>query len=81
MDESLAQEDLSEDYLPVRPVDGTPGADAPLERALDPCIETRVVRQHLLEDRHCPDARSRLEDRHDLALKNINERVGPTPAA
>ena len=73
--------DLAEDDVLVGSVDGSPGTDAPLERAADAGAEVGVAAQDLLEDRHRSQAGGRLEQGHDLGLEEVTERIGPTPAA
>ena len=36
---------------------------------------------HLLEDRDRAQTRRRLQHRHDLGIKNLDQRIGSAPAA
>jgi hypothetical protein len=72
---------LAEDHLPLGPVQRPPPADAPLERPPDPRLELRMPAQQLLEDGDRPEARVRLQHRHDLGVEHGRQRIGPPPLA
>ena len=70
--------DLAEDDLPLGAVQRPPGADAPLHRPAHPFGQRRMAPLNLLEDRHRPQARRRLQQRHDLGVEDVRQRVRPT---
>lgn len=72
---------LTEDDVPLRASYGAPSADAPFPGPADVRIEIGVAPAHLLQHRHGADAGRGLEDRHDLGLPNLSERIGAPPAA
>jgi hypothetical protein len=72
---------LAEDHLPLGPVQRAPLADAALERPPDPRAEFRVPAEQLLEDGDRPEARVRLQHRHDLSVEHGRQRIGPPPLA
>jgi len=59
----------------------TPCADPPFERSTNAGVELRVTPPQLVEYRHRPDARRRLEQRDDLGLEDIGQWVGPAAGA
>ena len=71
---------LAEDNLVLRPVQCPPSADAPLERAPDALIETRMASLHLLEHRHGAQLRRRQQHWHDLGVEELHERIGSSSA-
>src|SRR3979409_365903 len=57
-----------------------PTAHAPFQRAPDAETDLGVAPSYLFENRNGADAGGRLQDRDDLAIPNIAQRVGPAPA-
>ena len=72
---------LAEDHLARRTGHRLPVADPPLQRAADADREVGMATAQLLEQRHRPQARGGLQHRHDLAVPDRGQRVGPAPAA
>jgi len=72
---------LAEDHFLLRPRQSAPSPHAPLQRAPDIGIEIEMAAAKLLQHRDRANARRRFEDRHDLALPNINERIRSAAAA
>jgi hypothetical protein len=72
---------LAENHLALGAMQGTPGANAPLQSAADAMPEFRMAPDHLLVDRDGPQAGRRLQHRHDLLLENGGERIGAPPFA
>ena len=68
--------DLAKDDLLVRAVDGAPGADPTLQGPAHTRAELGMAPQNLLENGDRPQPWRRLEDRHDLTLPDIGERIG-----
>ena len=62
-------------------VQRAPLADAPLQRPPDPGAELGMPAQQLLEDGDRPQARARLQHRHDLGVEDVGQRIGPPPLA
>src|ERR1700693_1570427 len=58
----------------------SPRANAPLQRAPDAGGDLGMAPPDLFEHGNSPNARSRLQDRHNLAVPNIGQWVRPPPA-
>jgi len=71
---------LSEDNVLLWAGQRPPTPHAPFQRAPDAGADLGVPPPHLFENRNGADAGGRLQDRDDLAIPNINKRVGPSPA-
>ena len=72
---------LPEDHLLLLAMDRPPCPDAPLQRAPDAAAERGMAPQHLLEDGDGTNAGRRLQERHDLAIENVGERIGTAAPA
>jgi len=72
---------LPEDDLLFLAVNGPPGPDTAFDGAANAGTEFGMTPQHLLEDCDRPDARRRLQQRHDLGVENVGERVGAAALA
>lgn len=74
---------LTEDNLLLLAMERSPAADAPFQRAPDPDAEIGMAAQHLLEHRDRPQAWCFPQQRYDLGVENIGQRIGapPTPDA
>jgi len=72
---------LAEDHFLFRAMNGPPGTDTTLHRAANPKIEIGMATAHLLEDRHRPQARCRLQHWYDLALEDRFQRIRSPSAA
>lgn len=59
---------LTKDYLLLGPVNGAPRADPALQRASYARIEIGMTPAYLLENGDRPEARRRLQHRHDLLV-------------
>jgi hypothetical protein len=68
---------LAENHLLLGSIYRPPGADAPFHGPSNARVKIGVPAAHLLEDRHHPQSRRRLEERYDLAVENIGQRVRP----
>ena len=72
---------LTEDHLLLLAVKRSPRADAPLERPPYAGVEVGMASAHLLENRDRAQTGGRFEQRHDLGIENVRERIGsPSPA-
>jgi len=72
---------LAEHHLPFLAIQSAPSADAAFEGATNAGVEFGVAPPQLVEYRHRPDARSCLEQRNDLGLEDIGQRIGPAACA
>jgi hypothetical protein len=72
---------LSEDDVPLGPVQGPPGADAPLQRAADAGADLRMAASDLVENGDRPQARNAPEQRHHLAVPNRGQWILPPAPA
>ena len=68
--------DLAKDDLLVRAWMAAPGADPTLQGPAHTRAELGMAPQNLLENGDRPQPWRRLEDRHDLTLPDIGERIG-----
>src|SRR5712671_8232070 len=71
---------LTKDHILLRAGQGSPAAHAPFQRAANAGADLWVAPPDLVEHRNGPNARSRLQDRHDLAVPNLGHGVR-TPSA
>ena len=71
---------LVEDHLARRASDRLPVADPPFQRAADADGEIGMAAPEFIKQRDRPQARGRLQHRHDLTVPDRGERVGPAPA-
>src|ERR1700676_580982 len=71
---------LTEDHIPLRPGQRSPVAHAPFQRAPNAGVDFWMTPPDLVEHRNGPNAGSRLQDRHDLAVPNLGQWVR-TPSA
>ena len=67
--------DLAEDHLLVRPMHGAPRPYAALQGAARSSGQVGMAPLHLLKDRDGAQAWRRLQHRHDLGIKEINQRI------
>ena len=68
--------DLAEHHLLLRPEQRPPGADPALHGPAHAIAQLGVATPDLLEDRHRPKSRRRLQQRDDLAVPDRRERIG-----
>src|SRR3981189_2732144 len=71
---------LTEDHILLGPDPRSPSAHTPFQRAPNAGADLRMAPPDLVEYRNGPDAGSRLQDRHNLAVPNLGQWVRP-PAA
>src|SRR5580693_6432698 len=71
---------LAENHILLGPDQRSPRANAPLQRAPDAGGDLGMAPPDLFEHGNSPNARSRLQDRHNLAVPNIGQWVRPPPA-
>ena len=71
---------LAEDHLPLGAVLGAPDADPPLQGLPHTLAQLGMAAQQLLEHADRADAGTVLENRHDVRLEDIGQRVRPLPA-
>ena len=71
---------LAEDHLLLGAVLRAPGSDPPLQGSPHAGIQLRVPSHQLLEHAERANARTALQDRHDLGLEDIGQGVRPPPA-
>lgn len=70
---------LPEDDFLFLAMDSAPGSDATLDRAANGVAQLGMTPQHLLEDGDRSDAGRGPQQRNDLGLKNVGERIGAAP--
>ena len=71
---------LAEDDVLLRAGQRPPGPHAPLQRAPDAGADLGMAPPDLFEHGNGADAGRRLQDRHDLGVPNVGQRIGPPPA-
>ncbi len=71
---------LAEDHILLGPDQRSPRAHAPLQRAPNAGGDLRMAPPDLFEHGDRPNAGRRLQDRHNLAVPNLGQRVRPPPA-
>src|ERR1700738_601904 len=71
---------LTEDHILLGPDQRSPRAHAPFQRAPNAGADLRVAPTDLFEHRNSPNAGSRLQDRHNLAVPNLGQWVRPPSA-
>src|SRR5467141_4059290 len=71
---------LTEDHILLGAGQGSPRAHAPFQRAPNAGADLRMAPPDLVEHRNGPNAGSRFQDWHDLAVPNLGQWVR-TPAA
>jgi hypothetical protein len=71
---------LAEDDLLGRAVQRPPHPDAPLEGPAHTLGQLGVTPPHLLENPERPQPRRRYQQRHDLGIEYLRQRVGPSTA-
>src|ERR1700685_1529307 len=71
---------LAEDNIQLGPDQRSPRAHAPLQRAPNAGGDLGMAPPDLFEHRYGPDAGSRLQDRHNLAVPNLGQWIRPPPA-
>src|SRR6266568_2791734 len=72
---------LPEDDVLLSPVQRSPAANAPLQRAADAGADLGVAAADLVENGDRPQARNALEQRHHLAVPNRGQRILPPAVA
>ena len=72
---------LAEDHVLFGTVLGAPDADPPLQGTPHPRAELGTAAHQLLEHADRADARTVLENRHDVRFEDIGQRIRPSPAA
>ncbi len=70
---------LSENDLARRPVLRLPAPNPSLQRPPNPRMQFRMTPHHLFVQRHRPQPRVRLQQRHDLLVEYPRQRVGASP--
>src|ERR1700736_809116 len=71
---------LTEDHILLGPDQRSPRAHAPFQRAPNAGADLRMAPPDLVEYRNSPNAGSRLQDRHNLAVPNLGQWVRPPSA-
>src|SRR6516164_9551379 len=71
---------LPEDNVLLDPVQRPPGTDAPLQRATNTAADLGMAAPDLVENRHRPQAWGALQQRHDLAVPNLSQRIATAAA-
>src|SRR6266702_2869621 len=71
---------LTENHILLGADQRSPCAHAPFKRASNAGADLRITPPNLIEHRNGPNAGSRLQDRHDLAVPNLGQWVRPPPA-
>src|ERR1700681_2466893 len=71
---------LAEDHILLGPDQCSPRAHAPLQRAPNAGGDLGMAPPDLFEHRYGPNAGSRLQDRYNLAVPNLGQRVRPPSA-
>jgi hypothetical protein len=71
---------LAENHILLGPDQRSPRANAPLQRAPDAGGDLGMAPPDLFEHRNSPNAGSRLQDRHNLAVPNLGQWVRPPSA-
>ena len=72
---------LSEDDVLLRSGQGAPGPHTPFQRAPDARADLGMAAPDLLENRNGADTGRRLQNRQDLGLPYLGQRIGPATAA
>ncbi|MBB2158097.1 hypothetical protein HLH33_17645 [Gluconacetobacter diazotrophicus] len=70
---------LAEDHVPLGAVQRAPGTDPPLQRAADALGQIGMTPPHLGIDRDRPQTGRCVQQRDDLRVENIGQRIGPPP--
>src|SRR5215472_15412655 len=71
---------LPEDDVLLGPVQCPPGTDAPLQRAANTDADLGMATPNLVENRYRPQAWGALQQRHDLAVPNLSQRIATAAA-
>src|SRR5712691_9326335 len=71
---------LTKDHILLGAGQGSPAAHSPFQRTPNAGADLRMAPPDLVEHRNGPNAGSRLQDRHDLAVPNLGQWVWPPPA-
>ncbi|MGY4473610.1 hypothetical protein ACVILL_001024 [Bradyrhizobium sp. USDA 3364] len=71
---------LAEDHVLFGAVERPPGVDAPLQSAADVRVQVMMPSAQLVQHADHADAGRSLQDRIDLGLPILRERIGPAPA-
>ena len=72
--------DLSEDDVALWAIERAPSTDAPLQCPADAAIKLWMAPQHLLEHRNWAQPRGTLQQRHHLAVEDVDQWVWAAPA-
>ena len=72
---------LPEHHVLLRAGERPPRPDAPLQRAPDAGTDLGMAPPDLGQDGDGAQTRRRLQDRHDLGVPDVGQRIGPAPAA
>ncbi|KAI96143.1 hypothetical protein T281_01600 [Rhodomicrobium udaipurense JA643] len=72
---------LAEDDIALWPFDGAPGSHPSFQRAPYIGIKAGMPPPDLVEHGDRPDARRRFQDRNDLGVPYLSERIGPPASA
>src|SRR5215472_6491223 len=71
---------LPEDDVLLGPVQCPPGTDAPLQRAANTDADLGMATPNLVGNRYRPQAWGALQQRHDLAVPNLSQRIATAAA-
>jgi len=71
---------LTKDHIQLGAGQGSPAAHSPFQRAPNAGADLRMAPPDLVEHSNGPNAGSRLQDRHDLAVPNLGQWVRPPSA-
>lgn len=72
---------LAEDDVLLRSNQGPPRPDAPFQSAPDAGADLGMAPAGLGQNGNGAQSGHRLQDRHDLGVQDIGQRIGPPPAA
>src|SRR5450631_4267636 len=70
----------AKDHILLEAGQGSPAAHSPFQRAANAGGDLRMAPPDLVKHRNSPNAGSRLQGRHDLAVPNLGQWVRPPPA-
>src|SRR3984893_251759 len=72
---------LAEDHIPLRPGQSAPRPHAPFQRAPDARANLWMTPPELSKHGNRAQTWGRLQDRHDLGVPYVGERIGPPSPA
>jgi hypothetical protein len=71
--------DLAENQLTLSAMQCPPAPDPPLERPSHVRLQRWIPALQFLEDRHWPHLRRGHQHRHDIGIKDFDQRIGSAP--